>query len=244
MVGYARVSTEEQARDGVSLADQRRRLEAWAEANDVELLTVESENGVSGAVSPNKRPALRRALAWLERGEADGLVVLKLDRLGRSAYDVLALAERFKKEGWRLASVTETLDTSSAMGQFVLVLFAGLAEFERGQTSERTRRALEHLRSEGRATTSILPFGYRTAAHPETEAFRLVKGDRSKLVDHPEEQALLRRCFALQRRGLGAARIAARLNKAGRFNPRTGRLWVAGTLHRVLRNAERRKRLP
>ena len=244
MVGHASVSTEEQARDGVSLADQRRRLEAWAEANDVELLTVESENGVSGAVSPNKRPALRRALAWLERGEADGLVVLKLDRLGRSAYDVLALAERFKKEGWRLASVTETLDTSSAMGQFVLVLFAGLAEFERGQTSERTRRALEHLRSEGRATTSILPFGYRTAAHPETEAFRLVKGDRSKLVDHPEEQALLRRCFALQRRGLGATRIAARLNKAGRLNPRTGRPWVGGTLHRVLRNAERRGRLP
>ena len=80
VVGYIRVSTEHQADEGVSLEAQRARLEAFALATDLVLVGVEVDAGISAKTL--ERPGIQRALARLEAGEADGVLVAKLDRSG------------------------------------------------------------------------------------------------------------------------------------------------------------------
>lgn len=81
-IGYARVSTDEQAERGVSLDAQRAKIEAWCALHDVELLRVEVDAGISGKAMAN-RPALQRALSAIKSGEATALVIVDLSRLTR-----------------------------------------------------------------------------------------------------------------------------------------------------------------
>src|SRR5262245_57246388 len=111
LVLYARVSTEDQADHGVSLAAQRERLAAVVAAHGYEAIRVEVDAGISGKTPPLRRPALARALAAVRAGEADGIAVLKLDRLSRSTTDTINLVESAERDGWRLLSVSESLDT-------------------------------------------------------------------------------------------------------------------------------------
>ena len=123
VLGYVRVSTEEQAREGVSLDAQRHRIEAHAEAQGWELVGVEADNGISGKRVAN-RPGLRRALNALRKGKADALLMVALDRLSRTTTDVLGLAARSAREGWALLCVNEQVETGSPEGEFLLTLKA------------------------------------------------------------------------------------------------------------------------
>ncbi len=239
LVGYVRVSTEEQARDGLSLGAQRERLAAYAVAQGAELVSVEADNGLSGATPPDRRPGLTRALATVRRGKADGIAVVKLDRLSRSTRHVLDLLDASQKGRWRLISVEESLDTRTAVGEFTTTILAGLAQMERKLVGERTREAMRQIAREGRVRSGRLPFGYRTEANPTS--VRAVAGDRSSLVEHTEEQRLLMQILGLRALGLGARRITRELNATGP-HPRTGRAWTASTVHKLLGTAERQLR--
>jgi hypothetical protein len=98
---------------------------------------------------------LQSALAALKAGEATALVVVKLDRLSRSTTDVLDFVERSGREGWALHSLAEKLDTASAMGRFVVTVFAALAQAEREVIGERTRA--DHGAHEGRTGSASAP---------------------------------------------------------------------------------------
>ncbi len=225
VVAYTRVSSLDQAEHGVSLADQKHRLECHAAAHGLEIVRFEADEGLSGKRADN-RPALQRALDSLKAGEATGLLTTKLDRLSRSIRDIIALVERSDREGWRLVSLAESLDTGSAMGRFTVHLFGALAELERAQISERTRHAMAHLRREGKRTSSRPPFGFE---HVDGRA-----------VPVESEQEILRRMLALREAGLGGHRIAETLNAEGPGNPRTGRPWHYGTVRAIIRSAARR----
>ena len=80
IVAYVRVSTLDQVTDGVSLDAQREKLLGYAIAHDLELVAIEADEGISGKVAPSQRPGLSAALSTIERGDADGLLVVKLDR--------------------------------------------------------------------------------------------------------------------------------------------------------------------
>src|SRR3954466_4768983 len=84
-VGYVRCSTEEQATEGVTLDAQRAKLEAFARLHELDLVAVEVDAGASA--KSLDRPGLARALAMLDAGEADGVLIAKLDRLSRSVAD-------------------------------------------------------------------------------------------------------------------------------------------------------------
>jgi site-specific DNA recombinase len=240
LVGYVRVSTEEQATEGVSLDAQRERLAAYALAHNAELIAIESDEAVSGKVSPEKRSGLATALARIRSGEAEGLLVLKLDRLSRTTRDVLDLVDEAGARGWRLVSVSEHLDTGTAAGRLVLTVLAALSQMEREQVSERTRFALDAIGREGRGRSRRTPFGWQTA-DGESE---LKKGDRRRLVECDEEQQQLAALLRARKRGLGARRIAASLNRRFKTNPRTAKPWspelVASLLRRLEKSSARR----
>lgn len=239
LVAYTRVSTEAQVRDGVSLKAQRGRLAAYCKAHGHQLVRVETDDGVSGNVPPEKRAGLARALAALRAREADGILVLKLDRLSRRVRDVLDLIDEAKRKKWNVASVEENLDTSTAMGRFTVKILASLAEMEREQTGERTRVGLDQVAREGRARSRFAPFGYRT----HDGGIEQQKGDRRQLVEHAAEQAVLSKIERLRQRGLGARRIAARLNAKAVLNPRTASVWNYRAVERALATAKRRRLL-
>ncbi len=239
LIGYARVSTEDQATNGVSLDAQRERVQAHCVAHDCELAGFEQDEGVSGKVPPRRREGLGRALKAIDVGDADGLVFYKLDRLSRSVRDILDVAEEARKRGWHLVSVQESIDTSTATGKMILTVLAALAEMEREQIAERTRMGMEQVACEGRARSGRLPFGYRVEGEPGRVT--AVSGDRRRLIEHAEEQRVLRRILDLHESGQGARRITRQLNDDGEPNPRTGEAWNVSTVAAIIRTARRRQ---
>ena len=238
LVGYVRVSTEDQAENGVSLDAQKNRLRAYAEAHGCDLVAIEEDAGVSGKVAPAKRGGYQRAIDRVNGGTADGIVALKLDRLSRSTRDVLDLVEDARRDGWRLVSVSESLDTGTAAGRMVLTILAALAQMEREQIGERTTMGMAQVAREGRARSRKLPFGYRLENHPDEVL--VTSGNRDRLIVHESEHAILDRMIELRLAGYGAMKIATTLKKEGVVNPRTKKDWNYGTVAGILRTAERR----
>jgi site-specific DNA recombinase len=224
VLGYVRVSTTEQAEEGVSLDAQTTKLRDYARLHDLELVDVVADNGVSAKRTTN-RPGLQRALKALKRGEAAGLVVVKLDRLSRTTTDLLGLVAQADRERWQLHSIHEHLDTRTPHGRFVLTILAGLAQMEREQIAERTRDAMAELRRQGRRISGKPPFGFRF--------------EGEKVVPVPAEQRALERIRKMHAEGMGSWRIWKRLNQRGGKNPRTGRPWSRGSVVAILRTLAR-----
>lgn len=149
VVGYVRVSTDEQVVSGLGLDAQRATITARAAALGLTITAWYSDEGVSGSVAPLDRPGLRAALDALAGGGAERLIVAKLDRLGRDAARVLDLDTLAAAEGWGITMCDLDLDTSTAAGRFMLGNLANAAEFERRLISERTRAALAVKKSQG-----------------------------------------------------------------------------------------------
>lgn len=234
LVGYVRVSTEDQAREGVSLGAQRERLAGYCTAHDHELVAIEEDAGISGKVPPNQRPGLAQALERVQSGDADGLIVYKLDRLSRTVRDVLDLTDSAQRSGWRLVSLSEHLDTESPQGRFTLTLLAALSQLEREQVVERTCFALDAIARAGRGRSRFTPYGFHSSdGSTENRA-----GDRSELVPDPDEQAWMRRIIKHRKQGKGARRIATALNRWG-TNPRSGNPWTPESVAAILRRLER-----
>lgn len=215
-----RVSTEDQAANGISIAEQRSRIAAHCTAHGLEFVRIASDNGKSGKATAH-RPGLRGAIENLDDGEAEGLVVCKLDRLSRTTMDILGMVERANRDGWQLHSIAEHLDTTSSHGRFVVGILSLLAQMEREQTEERTRSALAELKRQGKRVSGRPPFGFRF--------------DGDDVVPEPNEQRILRRILELRAEGLGARRIAKVLNRTWGRNPRTRCYWTHGTIGDVLR---------
>lgn len=219
VVGYIRVSTSEQAEHGVSLDAQRAKIDAYCQLHELALVAVEVDAGISG--STMDRPGLQRALAMLKRGAARGLVVVKLDRLTRSVVDLATLVERYFKGGKRaLHSVSERVDTSSAMGRGVLNIFASLGQLERDQVGERTSQAMQHLKSQGRYTGGRARFGFAVGAD-------------GVLVEDPAEQQILATARAARARGLSLRDIVAELEERG-VRSRAGKPFALAQVARML----------
>lgn len=147
IVAYVRVSTAEQATNGVSLDMQSRAIHAWADAMEHTIVAVYREEGVSAGTLD--RPQLSDAITEALRPSNDGLVVLKLDRLVRSVVGLAELMDRFNAEGKALISVRDSLDTASAGGRLVANIMASVAQWEREIISERTTEALAELKRQG-----------------------------------------------------------------------------------------------
>jgi DNA invertase Pin-like site-specific DNA recombinase len=161
---------------------------------------------------------------------AQGVLVAKLDRLTRSVRDLGWLLEpsRFG-ERWWLLSVADSIDTRSAAGRPVSHVLASVSQWEREAVIERTRDALDHIRSE-RAVLGGEALGWKRSCETDVHGRRIV-------TDVEEEVATVRRIAALRAQGLAMRAIAERLAEEGHATKRGGR-WHPHTVARVLARAE------
>ena len=134
LIGYARVSTNEQNLDLQKDALQKAGCER---------LYVEQASG-----SKSSRPELERTIEMLREG--DTLVVWRLDRLGRSLKHLIELITKLEENGIGFKSLTESMDTTTNNGKLIFHIFGALAEFERNLIRERTQAGLAAARARGR----------------------------------------------------------------------------------------------
>ena len=220
-IGYIRVSTEEQAREGVSLAHQEEKVRAYAKLHEMTLVEVVADEGLS-AKSLAARPGAWRVLEAAFNGEVDAVIVYKLDRLFRNAREALTTAEDLDEKGVALHSVTQSIDTKSAMGKFFFQIMAAAAEMERNLISERTRDALAHKKASGEAYNHA-PYGWD-----------VVDG---RLVENGDEQHAIKIMTEWRARHRKSyQQIADMLNETGTSSKKGG-LWHAQTVKNVLEAA-------
>jgi len=226
-VGYVRVSTEEQARSGLSIQAQRERLQAWAAAFGHVMVEIVADEGESA--KSLERPGIRRVLSMVDRRQVDGVVAAKLDRLTRSTRDLADIVERCERKRVALASVSESLDTSTACGRLVVSMLGVVAQWEREATAERTAVALDAKRRQGRRYCGKAPYGYR------------FDGDGAMLED-AEEQALLDEVEALAEAKSASLRVIGRmLGERGALN-RSGKPFSASSVARLVEAVGRRRK--
>jgi site-specific DNA recombinase len=219
-IGYIRVSTRGQAEEGVSIAAQRAKIEAWCIANDMELAAVFEDAGISGG-SMAGRDGLHAAMKATTKGMA--LVTYSISRLARSTKDMLAIAETLDRKGADLVSLTEKFDTTTAAGRMVFKVLAVLADFERDQIRERTKMALAHKKANGEVYAPV-PFGYEA-----------IEG---RLVTVKREAKIVGEILAMREAGASFASIADTLNERGIEGKRGGR-WFASTVRYMVNRQAR-----
>lgn len=220
LIGYLRVSTDEQAQSGLGLAAQEAKIRAYAELYGHELVEVITDAGQSA--KSLKRPGITQALAMLGSGEADGLLVAKLDRLTRSVADMASLTDKYfsEKAGKALLSVQDQIDTTTAGGRLVLNVLMSVAQWEREAISERTVAALSVKRGRGECL-GLPALGKRWA-------------DGEHVEDESELEAV-KLIFDLRDSGLTMRQIVAELNERGTPCPRKAKTWHLTQVHRILK---------
>jgi DNA invertase Pin-like site-specific DNA recombinase len=147
-VGYRRVSTTEQADSGAGLAAQQTIIEAEAARRGWVLVDVLTDEAASGK-SLVGRSALEAAIAAVESGQAEVLVVAKLDRLSRSLLDFASLMARAQNKGWNLVALDLGIDLSTPAGEFLASVMASAAQWERRIIGQRTREAMAAKKAAG-----------------------------------------------------------------------------------------------
>jgi DNA invertase Pin-like site-specific DNA recombinase len=147
VLGYVRVSTEEQSVSGAGLEAQRNAIVAECDRRGWTLIDVIEDAGFSA--KDMKRPGIRAALDALEAREAGALVASKLDRLSRSMIDFTGLMATAQKQGWALVALDCAVDTSTPAGEAMANMVAVFAQLERRLIGQRTREALAVKRAQG-----------------------------------------------------------------------------------------------
>lgn len=223
-VAYIRVSTDKQATDGVGLDVQAAKVRMYAELYGIELVEVIVDEGASAKTL--QRDGLTRALSLLDSGEADGLIVYKLDRLTRSVRDLGELIDCYfgPKGSAALVSVEEQVDTSTATGRMILNVLMSVSQWERETIGERTSAAMQHKAARGEYIGGEAPYGYRVSA------------DGVNLEEHAGEQKVIQAIHEYRAAGLSVRAIAAKLAEHG-FQSRTGRNFSKSSVARVLKAA-------
>ena len=209
---YARVSTQMQVQDGVSLDAQERQLITAAEFHGYHDWEMVREEGRSGK-NIKGRPALQDALSRLEQKVADALIVTRIDRLARSTSDFLEIVDRANKQGWRLIMLDLNLDTSSYQGRFVTTVMSALAEMERGIIAERAKDVHKDRRQQGIVWGKDM-------------------GPKNKTPAVIKEKILIMRS-----QGLSLRAIATALNNEGVVAPNGG-VWYHSTVSNILKYIE------
>lgn len=230
LIGYLRVSSDSQI-DGYGLASQESAVRAWCRNNNHRLVRLVSDLGVSGATDALDRPGLSEVLSALNTGEADGLVVARLDRLARA----LTVQEATLAVVWRNGCEMFTADTGrvladdpddpmlTALRQVVGVF----AELDRRMVTKRLRDGRTAKAATGRKSVGSYAYGYVATG----------KGRTRDAAPQPNEQDVVRLIVDRRQHGDSFRTIATLLDKSGHA-PRRAIKWSAMTVRAIVLRAE------
>ena len=246
-LGYVRVSTEEQAGQGHSLALQPDLIRQWCALFGHQLVDVIEDRGVSAGAALHKRPGGRELLRRLAAGEADMVVVYRLDRLFRNAQHGLNFVrDQLDATGVALQSITEKVDTTTAVGRFVLTILMGAGEYERDLVRERTRATVQSLRERGRVFGTT-PYGCVAVGGQWSDSAGRVVGQSlfRDPVTWPHRELIV----ALRGPHDGPAQlsleaIAQELFQRGIRAPNGGARWTKASVSRVINSHGGLKHIP
>ncbi|MEN6488753.1 MAG: recombinase family protein [Smithella sp.] len=222
-IGYIRVSTTRQAAEGVSLDSQKSKIRAYCDLKDLELVDIISDAGKSGKRAD--REGFQEILSLCKSKEVEAVVIYSLSRFTRSTRDLLDFVDRFVINGTvTLHSLSESLDTSSPTGRFMLKVMAAMNELEREQIVERTKASLDYKREAGEKTGGDVPFGFDLSEDGKT------------LTENIQEQGIIRIIEELKGKKYSLNAIAKFLNGHG-YSTKKGSTWNHVQVGRILRRA-------
>ncbi len=215
---YARVSTEDQAREGFSLDAQVKRMEAYCRVRGWEIADVYRDEGHSGrSIS---RPEYSRMMSELDRW--DVLVVLKMDRIHRNSVNFTLMMNDLRDKGKEFNSMQDKFDTTTAMGRFVMDIMQRIAQLESEQIGERVKLGMTFKAKGGDGHLgSGHPYGYRY--------------EDGELLVVEEEASVVRMMYDMRIRGSTLKDIATFLNSNG-YPSKKGGKWSSQTVSGVLKN--------
>jgi site-specific DNA recombinase len=216
---YIRVSTEEQAKEGFSIATQKEKLTDLCKLHEWNIFDYYIDDGYSA--KDLNRPDMQRLLKDIKNRSFDIIVVYKLDRMVRSVYYLNELLQVFEKSNVRFNSMTEHFDTTSANGRMMINIIGTLAQWEREVNSERTYVNMMQKHEQGQRNGGRAPFGYEL-------------NDEGNLAINEDEAKWVRWMFE-SFHTKGKKMITEHLNKNS-IRTRTGALWNTSAVDYVITN--------
>jgi len=160
IMGYVRVSTQEQAIHGLSVETQKANLEAWAETNHVRILEIYTDEGISARKPAGKRPALQALLNIIRSGQVDLVIFTKLDRWFRNVAEYYKVQEVLEAHHVSWKATQEDYETLTSAGRLKVNIMLAVAQDEADRTSERIKAVFERKRQKREPLTGSHPFGY------------------------------------------------------------------------------------
>lgn len=223
---YTRVSSQEQAQHGVSLAEQKERLEHWAKAEGWEIAGIYTDKGYTGGNA--ERPELQRMMDDARAKLFDVVVVTKLDRLFRNNRLLQNYIHELENYSIHFVAQAEGIDTSKpGMGKVILNMLGSVAEWEHDRIGERVADFWRHLARKGQWSSGRTPFGYR------------FENTKKELIIDPLEAEAIRFIFKVYtEKEIGIVRTAELANKQELITPRPGRrhhtTWTQSAIRYIL----------
>jgi DNA invertase Pin-like site-specific DNA recombinase len=215
---YARVSTEDQARDGFSIAAQLKRLRAYCLARGWAVAGEYVDDGFSGRSA--ERPEYRRMMHDLDQW--DVVVVLKMDRIHRNSRNFAMMMDFLRSWNKEFNSTQENFDTTTAIGRFVMDTIQRIAQLESEQIGERVKVGMTQKAMEGKGNLGC----------PEPYGYRYQDGD---LTVDPDEAMVVHRVFTMAANMCSLGQMADALNDEG-VPTKNGGAWQRATLNGILSN--------
>jgi len=201
IIGYARLSAGSE--ESTSIARQREIIENYAVSRGWDLIDIVEDPSASASQLRLNRPGLTRVRDAIQRGDAQAVVVWRLDRIARSVVDFGTLLD----EGTSIVSATEPLDTTTPMGRAMAEILQVFAAMEARATSIRVAGSVDYLRRNARFPGGVVPFGYRSAPNPD--------GPGRVLVIEPSEAEALRDAMSRVLNGESLVQVSRRLAAQG-----------------------------
>lgn len=220
-ISYRRVSTEDQAKNGVSLENQAERIRQYCDYRGINLVAEIEDSGISGGVN-KAREGFIDLLNRVEQGGIDVIVLYSLERLSRDMLTLLALERLLDEHDVELHTVEGQVDTSTPDGFMNFAMKAFLGEMERRQVKYRTKRAMQHKKEHGQVVGTV-PYGYE-------------RQDKD-LVPNPTEQIVVETVNTMYRAGAKLVNIVAHLNDQG-IATREGKPWIPTQVKRLISGYE------
>lgn len=216
---YCRASTDDQK---ITLQDQQDKIKNYCNYKGYKVIENYVDGGVSGSINAKDRPEMKKLLERLQKGEGDGLICTKIDRLSRSSGDFINIMNYFNKNNIQLIFLEPEIDTKSAIGKMILTIMSSVAELELNMIRQRTKDALKKKKEKGEAYGQT-PYGK-------------TKTEDKKLIDNPEEQNNINLILKLYNQGMSVINICNKLVMDKIKRKKDCFQWFPTQIHRILKD--------